>query len=145
MLKPHYRTALVILSSVVLTLVLFNLFSTPASRPDSVVPLLQRQGQWPHQHLMSLTTEQRLQVLHRAIVSAGHDCDARSAEFKGLRDDLDHPAAFHLVDCADASRFLVALMADPAGTTHILDCTHALEHGWDCARDWSRLPPFPKE
>lgn len=136
------RATVLISALVLLAVVLFNLFGSVDFDRNRLLPLLQRQGQWPHQHLMSLDPDQRLWVLQQVIESAGHACEPLSTEFMGLREDLDDPVAYHLVECDESPDFLIALVADSQGTTQVLDCRRAYARGLDCRRDWERMPAF---
>ncbi len=136
----QFRATLLVLVCVAVAIVAFNLFRSPDQSQAVLLPLLQRQGQWPHQHLMQLPPERRAWVLGQIIESSGHRCEPFSTEFEGLREDLEHPVAYHFVTCVSRETFLVALVADEAGTTQVLDCRKAHARKLDCARDWARMP-----
>lgn len=138
------RATLLIFGFVLLAALGFNLFHPPDQDPSQLVPLLQRQGQWPHRHLMGLAPDRRAWVLGQVIESAGHRCEPFTVEFKGLREDLAHPVAYHLVNCSERADYLVALVADEQGSTQVLDCRKAYARKLDCARDWARMPAVPE-
>ena len=136
------RATLLVSALALAAIAAFNLFGPADLDPDRLLPLLQRQGQWPHRHLMSLDPDQRLWVLRQVIESAGYDCEPLSTEFTGLREDLDDPVAYHYVECDQGRAFLVALVADEQGTTQVVGCHKAHARGLDCRRDWDRMPAF---
>ncbi|MEJ2576928.1 MAG: hypothetical protein P8106_09670 [Gammaproteobacteria bacterium] len=133
--------ATVLVASILLAAVLaFNLARPPGQRTGELLPLLDRKGQWPHRHLMQQPPSRRVRLLAEIVRSAGHACEPAGSEFLGLREDLPRPIAFHLLDCDDHTRFVVALVADALGTTHVLSCAKAAAAGYACADDWRRLP-----
>ena len=136
----RFKTTALVAAILLGAVLAFNLARPPGQRTGELLPLLDRQGQWPHRHLMQQPAERRAWLLGEIVRSAGHACEPARGEFLGLREDLPRPIAYHLVDCGNGTSFVVALVADELGTTHVLSCAKAVAAGFDCADDWRRLP-----